>query len=407
MFIVFFLMEAHCVLARGAQAPVLERGMYVIVGVFKQQSNADRFAELAGTRGISPSVGLRRSNGMYYVYAYSTQDDLAAARAMRSKLRAGAFRDAWILYIDMPVPQEEQQQQQEDDEFQELRDVSSGLPPARVNGNGNMNKSAQPAAPARVVEVQAIEEVVAKEAATPDVNAFPFVFNVINATTLKEVPGYVGIVDAARNKVIQSVSTNDEVMVEAPGTATNKVLAICDIFGYVKQQVEFDVTNPLSSADAAMMNKEGETTQVFFELARHNVGEVLTMYNVYFYNDAAIMKPESIFELNSLLSMLQENDELVIKIHGHTNGSAAGKIISLKDDDTNFFEVTANNKEGFGSAKDLSKSRAEAIKRWLVEKGIDEKRMELKGWGGKQMIYNKGDEMAGRNVRVEIELLKG
>ena len=45
--------------------------------------------------------------------------------------------------------------------------------------------------------------------------------------------------------------------------------------------------------------------------------------------------------------------------------------------------------------------------RWLLEQGIDKKRMELKGWGGKKMIYGKTDKLAGRNVRVEIEILKG
>jgi outer membrane protein OmpA-like peptidoglycan-associated protein len=43
----------------------------------------------------------------------------------------------------------------------------------------------------------------------------------------------------------------------------------------------------------------------------------------------------------------------------------------------------------------------------LVEQGIDKKRMEVRGWGGKKMIYKKTDSMAGKNVRVEIELLKG
>jgi outer membrane protein OmpA-like peptidoglycan-associated protein len=137
------------------------------------------------------------------------------------------------------------------------------------------------------------------------------------------------------------------------------------------------------------------------------VGEVLTMYNVYFYNNAAIMKPESKFELNSLLGMLKENEKLTIRIHGHTNGNTAGKIIKLKEDDNNFFEITANNIDGLGSAKDLSQERADVIARWLMEQGIDKKRMDIKGWGGKKMIYKKTDAMAGKNVRVEIELLKG
>jgi len=69
--------------------------------------------------------------------------------------------------------------------------------------------------------------------------------------------------------------------------------------------------------------------------------------------------------------------------------------------------VTSNNLEGTGSAKELSKERAFTIARWLIERGIDGRRMDVKGWGGKRMIYKKNDSMAGKNVRVEIEILKG
>jgi outer membrane protein OmpA-like peptidoglycan-associated protein len=130
------------------------------------------------------------------------------------------------------------------------------------------------------------------------------------------------------------------------------------------------------------------------------------MYQVYFYNDAAIMKPESKFELNSLLDMLKENENLEITIHGHTNGNAPGKIIKLTPGDTRFFEVSDTNIESQGSAKELSKQRAEVIKNWLISKGISEKRMKLEGWGGKKMLYDKNDPMAARNIRVEIEIMK-
>ena len=77
-----------------------------------------------------------------------------------------------------------------------------------------------------------------------------------------------------------------------------------------------------------------------------------------------------------------------------------------KENHNNFFTVTSNNKESIGSAKELSKARGEIIMRWLMEQGIDKKRMEVKAWGGKKMIYKKTDSMAGKNVRVEIEILK-
>ena len=78
----------------------------------------------------------------------------------------------------------------------------------------------------------------------------------------------------------------------------------------------------------------------------------------------------------------------------------------MKEDDNNFFTVTENNESGYGSAKDLSTERALTIKRWLEEQGVDTKRVTIKGWGGKKMIYNKNDPLAKRNIRVEVEILK-
>jgi outer membrane protein OmpA-like peptidoglycan-associated protein len=224
---------------------------------------------------------------------------------------------------------------------------------------------------------------------------------------LKEVPGYITIIDGARSKAMKSVSTNQIHQLAAPNTQSKEIIALCNIFGYLKVQFKMNIDDPMSSPDKSRISESGGVTTVKFELSRHKVGDILTMYHVYFYNNSAIMKPESKFELNSLLGMLKENEKLIIKIHGHTNGNAAGKLINLKEDDNEYFKVTSNNDEKTGSAKELSKARANIIMRWLVDQGIEKKRMSLKGWGGKKMIYEKTDSMAGRNVRVEIEILKG
>ncbi len=366
--------------------PELKKGMYVIVGVFSILDNAQKFTDHLKHSGHPANYGLRPDNSNYYVYLFYTPDDLLAARAKRTELRGThEFRDAWILYHNMPIPSDEQ------DGFQEISAVN---PPPSVPQEEPQQTEVVEEPP-----VQTTESEVA-------LGKYKFLFNVTSATTLKEVPGYITVVDAERNKVMTSVPTNEEVELEAPNSASKKVIILCDVFGYVKQQVEFPIDDPLQGQNGDMVSKNGDLTTVKFELARHKAGDVLTMYNVYFYNDAAIMKPESTFELNSLLDMLKENENLTIKIHGHTNGNAPGKIIKLKDDDNNFFQITDNDITGYGSAKELSKDRAETIKRWLVDQGISEKRMTLKGWGGKKMIYKKTDALAKRNVRVEIEILK-
>ena len=94
-----------------------------------------------------------------------------------------------------------------------------------------------------------------------------------------------------------------------------------------------------------------------------------------------------------------------IKIHGHTNGGASGKIIGMGKDSDNFFSLN-NTSESIGSAKKLSGERAEIIKQFLVSNGVSEKRMEVKAWGGKRPIHDKHATRAQENVRVEIEILE-
>jgi outer membrane protein OmpA-like peptidoglycan-associated protein len=256
------------------------------------------------------------------------------------------------------------------------------------------------------VIVEAEKEDIPPPAAKGD-NPYNFTFSVVSATTLKEVPGNVTLIDAARSKTMKSVSTNQAHALNPPNSQSKEIIALCEIFGYQKAQVKFKIDDPMSSEDNSFFSQSRETTTIKFELFRQSVGDVLTMYNVYFYNNSAIMKPESKFELNGLLGMIKENENLEIRIHGHTNGNASGKLITLKEGDLNFFEVTSNNDEKVGSAKELSKERANAIRMWLIEQGVDENRMSLKGWGGKKMLYKKNDKKASKNVRVEIEILKG
>lgn len=133
-------------------------------------------------------------------------------------------------------------------------------------------------------------------------------------------------------------------------------------------------------------------------------GETETLNYIYFFRDAAVLRPESKYEVDHLVKILKENPTEKIRIHGHTNGNDKGKIIRMKKGSTNFFSLD-NTEEDFGSAVKLSELRATAIMDYLIANGIENKRMSIKAWGGKKAIYEVDDEKAEANVRVEIEVL--
>jgi outer membrane protein OmpA-like peptidoglycan-associated protein len=116
------------------------------------------------------------------------------------------------------------------------------------------------------------------------------------------------------------------------------------------------------------------------------------------------MRPESKFELDGLLAMMNENPRYQIRIHGHTNGNAAGRVLEVGESG-NFFSL-GGAKEGSGSAKKLSEKRGNVIREYLIKNGVDPQRMAVKAWGGKKPIYDKHHTQASANVRVEVEVIE-
>ena len=197
---------------------------------------------------------------------------------------------------------------------------------------------------------------------------------------------------------------NDYLILQDPNNKTGKIRLVADAFGYRKIEHDLNYENPLQDTINNYVELMGTTFVVFFDLVRYHKGDTRTLYNVYFYNDAAMMMPESKYELGLLLDMLNDNPNYRIMLHGHTNGNYHGRILSVGSEGNLFTINGAVNT--VGTAKDLSRQRAETIKRWLTENGISEDRIEIKAWGGKKPIYDKHSVNARKNVRVEVEVLQ-
>jgi outer membrane protein OmpA-like peptidoglycan-associated protein len=230
-----------------------------------------------------------------------------------------------------------------------------------------------------------------------------FLFKIIRQSDQKKLQGDVDLIDVDRTRKMGTYKGNMIVKVASPASKSGNMALICEVFGYRKVQRELNYSDP-ESGDDVIRDATGSVV-VPFELTRLRKGDVAIMYNVYFFKDASIMRPESRYEVNSLLDMLNENQKYKIRLHGHTNGNATGKVISMGKGSDAFFAL-ADTKEGFGSAKQLSEERATIIRAYLIKNGIDPSRMEIKAWGGKKPIHDKMSPRAAENVRVEVEILE-
>ena len=126
-------------------------------------------------------------------------------------------------------------------------------------------------------------------------------------------------------------------------------------------------------------------------------GEDFSMDKIYFYPNTYLMKPDAAAQLEKLLNYLRPNPEVRIEIQGFTNGN--NRIKASPDD---FSEGSFT-----GTAKNLSKMRAETIRKYLLDNGVNAERLSANGYGGSRMIYAKprNQEEADKYIRVGILVL--
>lgn len=133
----------------------------------------------------------------------------------------------------------------------------------------------------------------------------------------------------------------------------------------------------LSDADASMPYARN------IDLERINIGKSLVLKNIFFETGSSKLLKESFAELNTLIVLLMENPGLRVEIGGHTDNVGNAE-----------YNMT------------LSQQRADAVKNYLVEKGIAANRLVSKGYGFSNPIAdNDTEQNRAKNRRTEIKII--
>ena len=388
----------------GAQLPP---GYYIVVAAYRkgQEDYAKRYIKTINKDGRHATYGYDAGRKYYYVYLDYYKDFTESIREMLKTRKAGGFDLAWVRIMkDALAP--EQPESVATPTIIVVEPTQESTPKQE-----KVETQPPPEKPAEIVSAVAEVKDVLENPKTdpvkgpPTLNNTPVLLKLFNSTTNMAIEGVIEVIDTERSRSIGKVKANDYITLPDPGTKSGRLTLLCDVFGYRKVQHEIHYQNTQADTVQEFINLVDNYFLVKFNMIRIHRGDISTLYNVYFYNDAAIMLPESKFELNSLLGMLNENLGYKITLHGHTNGNSAGKLLTMGES-KNFFEISQDAKKGVGSAKDLSRERAEVIKEWLVAQGVAADRMQVKAWGGKRMVHDKNSEHARKNVRVEVEVIE-
>jgi OOP family OmpA-OmpF porin len=155
------------------------------------------------------------------------------------------------------------------------------------------------------------------------------------------------------------------IIVEAPGFATVKYML-----------------DPVEANTERKVLKDIELTAGV--AATHEVGQLMRLNNLIFQVGKAKVSPDSYSELDIIVNMMKEAKSMVIQLEGHTDYQ--------------------------GDPKDnmkLSKERVDAVKDYIVSKGINKVRIKTKAFGGTQPLSKDNTPEAHRlNRRVELRVLE-
>ncbi len=198
---------------------------------------------------------------------------------------------------------------------------------------------------------------------------------ITDSSTGKVIEAKIKVIDLEKNKQVSDFNSNQ---------ATGKYLLALQggkNYGiYVQADGFLDYTENINIPDTADYQEIVKN----IALQSRRKGSKVILKNIFFDFDKATLRPESEYELQRLLKILNEFPTMRVRIGGHTDNRGSDEY---------------NQK--------LSENRAKAVVDYLIKHGINAARLEAKGYGEMQPIATN-DTDAGRqeNRRTELEILE-
>ena len=198
---------------------------------------------------------------------------------------------------------------------------------------------------------------------------------VSNSNTSEPVGAVVLIEDMNTGELIavnKSNSASGEYLVVLPAGRDYSVSANSEGFFFYSQSFEIP--------------KDTSYQEITMDIALEPIekGTKVVLNNIFFESGRAGLKAISYVELNKAVDLLKKNPTMVIEIGGHTDDVGSDEL-NLK----------------------LSQERANAVMEYMVLAGIEQARLQAKGYGETQPIAdNATAEGKAKNRRTEFEIME-
>jgi outer membrane protein OmpA-like peptidoglycan-associated protein len=204
-----------------------------------------------------------------------------------------------------------------------------------------------------------------------------------DAETERPLQGQVLIEDFETGKVVDSLQTEAESGTfsgEIPLDYLKEYRLVFYAPGYFMKSLKVDYPS--------LRKNRGRPMEVALDPIRE--GANLRLENINFQPGSPNFLPSTYPHLKAAYDLMRRYPDLEVEVEGHVNG------VGIPNCDSDTFSIQ------------LSWQRAEAVRNFLIAKGVDPDRMRVKGYGCSQMLFPNGrtEEQLIQNRRVELRVLK-
>ncbi len=232
----------------------LQQGIYLVIGVFTYEDNAESFSQYAQSQGFSAKYAYYPSRGYYYVYTFTADSVFQVAERCLNLRNTSEFEDAWVFRAyEADVATKSQGWDSTDWDTPEI--------------NVPLEESDE------ITVVKAIEyDTMAAELVTPPVTKLPQkrektepgydVFFRTLGENNQAVTAVVKVVDGSHAKSIKQCQSNQPEVLEHSRLLTEQVQLITYAIGYRKASFDLPLDEPVNDSTASYVSVNDEVINV-------------------------------------------------------------------------------------------------------------------------------------------------
>src|SRR5688572_9816847 len=138
------------------------------------------------------------------------------------------------------------------------------------------------------------------------------------------------------------------------------------IFGSANFQINASAAGCSPNTVLVRPDDNGTTKNVIRNIKLSPKGQTIVIEDLIFAQGKSVIDPKSYTGLDEVVQMMKENAEIEIQLEGHTDNIGSPKA-----------NLT------------LSQERVDAVKKYMVSKGISKNRIQTKAFGGTQPLDNE------------------